>query len=151
MNQTNRPERMRGFSLVELIIVVSVLAILAALVIPKFTDASTLAQTSAVKDTLRGTRVALEKYKFEHHDTYPQIDDLWAALTQSTDKDGTLNDAGVCGPYIKNVPINPFTSSSTVVAFGAGGAGDGWEYDPTQQPPLIAVGFDESTDTFTSP
>jgi type II secretory pathway pseudopilin PulG len=132
-------------------IVISVLAILAALVLPKFTDASTAAQSSATKDTLRATRTALERYKLDHNDSYPAIGDLWDALTGKTDLDGTLNAAGDYGPYIKMAPINPYTNSSLVAAWGAGAATDGWEYDTTEQPPLRAVGFDETTGEYTAP
>ena len=140
-----------GFTLVELMIVVSVLAILAAMVIPKYTDASTTAKSAATKDQLRSARVALQRYKLDHNDIYPDIDDLWSALTGKTDQDGTLNAAGDYGPYIRDVPTNPYTNSSTVTAFGAGAATDGWEYDAAEQPPINAVGFDETTGTYTAP
>ncbi len=151
MHKTPRRKGWAGFTLVELMIVVSILAILAALVIPKFTNASMLAQSAATLDTLRGTRVALERYKMDHGDTYPDIDDLWSALTGKTDLDGTINAAGDYGPYIINSPENPYTNSSTVVAFGDGAATDGWEYDITEQPVLIAVGFDEKAGEYTAP
>lgn len=140
-----------GFTLVELMIVVSILAILAALVIPKFTNASMLAQSSATLDSLRSTRVALERYKMDHGDTYPDIDDLWSALTGKTDLDGTINASGDFGPYLINSPENPYTNSNTVEDFGDGDATDGWEYDPTEQPCLIAVGFDETSGEYTAP
>ncbi len=143
--------RTSGFTLVELMIVVSILGILAALVIPKFTNASELAQTAATQDQLRSVRTVLERYKLDHNDTYPDITDLWGALTGKTDLDGTLNAAGDFGPYLKSAPENPFTNSTGVVAFGAGAATDGWEYDVTEQPPLVAVGFDESTGEYTAP
>ncbi len=151
MYKTTRTKGWAGFTLVELMIVVSILGILAALVIPKFTDASVLAQSAATLDTLRGTRVALERYKMDHGDTYPDIGDMWSALTGKTDLDGTINAAGNYGPYLLSTPQNPYTNSSTVVAFGAGAATDGWEYDTTEQPPLIAVGFDETTKVYTAP
>ncbi len=141
----------RAFTLVELMIVVSVLAILAAMVIPKFTDASVAAQSSATLDTLRRVRVALERYKMDHDDQYPAIDDLWDALTEKTDRDGNIDPAGDFGPYLKAAPENPFTGSTTVADFGAGTANDGWEYDVTEQPPIVAVGFNETTGEFTSP
>jgi len=143
--------RVTGFTLVELIIVVSILGILAALVIPKFTNASVLAQVASTQDQLRSTRTALERYKLDHNDTYPDISDMWGALTGKSDLDGTLNAAGNYGPYLQSVPENPFTKSTTVVAFGAGTASDGWEYDVTGQPPIVAVGFDEVTETYTAP
>lgn len=140
-----------GFTLVEILIVVSILGILAAMIIPRFTNATLVTQAGATKETLRATRVALDRYKLDHDDTYPAIGDLWSALTGKTDKDGTLNAAGNYGPYIKSPPENPYTSSTTVAAFGAGTAADGWEYDTTEQPPLVAVGFDETTETYTAP
>ena len=140
-----------GFTLVELIIVVSVLAILAALVIPKFTDASVRAQTAATQDQLRSVRNVLEHYKLDHNDTYPDIGDLWDAVTATTDADGTLNAAGDFGPYIRSAPQNPYTNSDTVVAFGAGAATDGWEYDVSETPVIVAVGFNEVTATYTAP
>jgi general secretion pathway protein G len=140
-----------GFTLVELIIIVSILAILASLVIPKFTDASVVAQVAATKDQLRIVRTVLERYKVDHDDRYPDIDDLWGAVTGKTDKDGTINASGDFGPYMKSAPENPFTESITVAAFGAGSANDGWEYDVTETPPIVAVGFNEVTGAYTSP
>ncbi len=140
-----------GFTLVELMIVVSILGILAALVIPKFANASERAQVAATQDQLRSLRITLERYKMEHNDNYPDIGDLWGVVTGKTDKDGTLNALGDYGPYLKSAPINPFTSSSTVVAFGAGAVTDGWEYDVTENPQIVAVGFNETTAAYTAP
>ncbi len=140
-----------GFTLVELIIVVSILGILAALVIPKFTNASVLAKVASTQDQLRSTRTALLRYQVDHNDTYPDITDMWGALTGKSDVDGTLNAAGDYGPYLLSAPENPFTVSAAVVAFGAGTVSDGWEYDVTGQPPIVAVGFDETTETYTAP
>lgn len=143
--------RRDGFTLVELIIVVAVLGILAALVVPKFTDASVRAQTAATQDQLRALRTALERYKLDHADNYPDIDDMWGVVTARTDVDGTLDASGDVGPYLTSAPENPFTSSSTVVGFGDGAATDGWEYDVTEIPVINAVGFDEAAEAYTAP
>ena len=140
-----------GFTLVELMIVVSILGILAAIVLPKFTNASELAQVSATKDQLRLVRTALDRYKIDHAEAYPDIANFWDALTGKTDRDGTINAAGDYGPYLKSAAGNPFTNSTTVVAAGAGTATDGWEYDSTVQPSFTAVGFNETTGVYTSP
>ncbi len=151
MHELSSMKRNGGFTLVELIIVVTILGILAALVIPKFTDASVRAQTAATQDQLRSVRTVLERYKLDHNDSYPDIGDLWGVVTAKTDADGTLNAAGDYGPYMKSSPENPFTNSVTVVAFGAGTATDGWEYDVTETPVINAVGFNEVAGTYTAP
>jgi len=52
-----------GFTLVEILIVVVILGILAAIVIPQFTDASTEAKESALKSDLQTMRSQIELYK----------------------------------------------------------------------------------------
>lgn len=144
-------QRQRAFTLVELMIVVSVLAILAALVIPKYTNASATARVSSMQDTLHTARAALERYKLDHGDAYPDLADMWDVMTNKTDADGTVDASGDYGPYLKTLPVNPFTSSSTIVASGAGTATDGFEYDATTNIPLTGVGFNETTETYTAP
>jgi general secretion pathway protein G len=60
----------RGFTLVELLIVVIILAILAAIVIPQFSSATTDTQEAALDANLGGLRNAIELYKAQHA-TYP--------------------------------------------------------------------------------
>ncbi len=57
-----------GFTLVEILIVVVILGILAAIVIPQFTDASTQAKESALASDLQMMRSQLELYKIQHND-----------------------------------------------------------------------------------
>ena len=151
MNPHSRTKALAGFTLVELIIVVSVLGILAALVIPKFTSATETARVSSTKDQLRSLRSALERYKFDHSGNYPPIDNFWDSLTGATDIDGTSNPAGDFGPYLMQPAVNPFTNSSTVVELDEGTSTDGWEYDTSSITKIYAVGFDESTGTYTAP
>ena len=141
----------RAFSLVELIIVIAVLAILAAMVLPKFTSAGTEAKGSNAATQLRMAREALLRYEMDHNEELPALGEMWTNLTSRTDFDGTVNASGDFGPYLPKPPINPFTNSSSVVASGAGTATDGWEYDTTTSPYIWAVGFDEATQTYTAP
>ncbi|MEE9370683.1 MAG: prepilin-type N-terminal cleavage/methylation domain-containing protein, partial [Sedimentisphaerales bacterium] len=57
-----------GFTLVEILIVVVILGILAAIVIPQFTDASTQAKESALASDIQMMRSQLELYKIQHND-----------------------------------------------------------------------------------
>lgn len=53
----------RGFTLIELIIVMVVLAIMAALAIPKFIDIRAEAKASAIQGSLGGVRSAIANYR----------------------------------------------------------------------------------------
>ena len=80
-----------GFTLVEILIVVVILGILAAIVIPQFTDASTEAKTSSLCSDLQTVRSQLELYKIQHNDAIPapEADGAsWNRMTQYTDIDG---------------------------------------------------------------
>jgi general secretion pathway protein G len=138
-----------GFTLVEILIVVVILGILAAVVIPRFTDASDIARSSTTLSQLRHVRDQIERYKFEHNDLYPDlVAEQWDPLTKATDVDGTVNPAGAYGPYLHSEPINPYTNSATVAAAEA--AGNGWTYDISTAT-FAAVGFDERTQSYTAP
>ena len=58
----------RGFTLVEILIVVVILGILAAIVIPQFTQASTEAKTNSLCSDLQTLRSQIELYKVQHND-----------------------------------------------------------------------------------
>ncbi|MBI3615770.1 MAG: prepilin-type N-terminal cleavage/methylation domain-containing protein [Candidatus Omnitrophica bacterium] len=85
----------RGFTMIELLIVISIIAILAAAIIPNFIGFDTEARVAATKsnlDTLR-TRITLFRAK---EGAYPStLDDL---LTHS------YSDAGVQKPYLQKMP-----------------------------------------------
>ena len=110
----------RGFTLVEILIVVIILGILAAIVIPQFTEASNDARVSAVVSDLQTVRSQIELYKVQHLDQYPGSVNgaaipngaaLVTALTSKTLNDGTVDAAGPLGPYLGKFPTNPFSVS----------------------------------------
>jgi len=134
----------RGFTLVEILIVVVILGILAAIVIPQFTEASTEAKTSALLSDLQGVRSQIELYKIQHNDAMPgdttgdgQADnaaDFVADLVGKTDLAGAADPAGAYGPYLQKFPINQFTTGAgdavTIQAAVPAEAdnGNGWYY-----------------------
>ena len=61
----------RGFTLVEVLIVVVILGILAATVLPQFTSANDDAKESALVQDLQTIRAQVQLYKFQHENTYP--------------------------------------------------------------------------------
>lgn len=124
-----------GFTLVELLIVLSILGMLAALVIPRFqSNADAVRDTSATVQ-LRNMRKALQLWQTEHGTNFPTLsqvqlgDEGWAVFLKRTDMDGTLDVAGEYGPYIPKPPRNPLTQSSDVADLNAATGNDGWTYD----------------------
>ena len=130
-------KRKNGFTLVEILIVVIILGILAAIVIPQFTDASTDAKNSSLESNLQALRSQLELYKVQHNDLYPWDDGaggveasatIITRLTTKTDADGAAG--GNFGPYMQSVPLNPFLDNATAVFAAAAAEGVDWAIDP---------------------
>jgi len=122
----------KGFTLVEILIVVVILGILAAIVIPQFTSASESAKGSSLSSQLQTIRSQLELYQVEHNGVYPTLggDDGWDALTKFTQVDGTVVEAkgdDTFGPYLQQPPKNPFNGKSSIGTT----ADDGWTYNQT--------------------
>lgn len=123
-----------GFTLVEILIVVVILGILAAIVIPQFSDASTEAKTSSLCSDLQTVRSQIELYKIQHNDDLPSdaAVGIVSAMTAQTDIDG--NTGTDYGPYLQKIPTNPFNDLDTITeaatdANSAGGAG--WFFNTT--------------------
>jgi len=119
----------RAFTLVELSIVVIILGILAAVVIPQFTDAAADAKLNSMTSDLLLVRKQLESYKLQHNGFYPTIANFTAQMLQKTNVDGTTAGAPTLGPYLQSIPVNPFTGQKDL---GGGGVGSSsWFYDDT--------------------
>ena len=105
----------KGFTLVEILIVVIILGILAAIVIPQFSSASQDARTSNVQTTVQTLRSQIALYKLQHQDKLPNLVTGWTQLTGKTDAAGAAATTGVTfGPYMQDVPVNSLNSLSTV-------------------------------------
>ena len=126
-----RTQRNKGFTLVEILIVVIILGILAAIVIPQFTNASTDARRNSLTSQLQTLRSQLELYKLQHRDTAPTLANFWTAMTTKTNESGAAptGTEDSFGPYLQNVSVNPLTNQSTVAATAS--ATTGWVYDAT--------------------
>jgi len=125
-----------GFTLVEILIVVVILGILAAIVIPQFTEASTEARESSLKTDLQTLRSMIELYSVQHLDVNPTLANFVNQMTKQSDINGTVPPAAgmtALGPYLQQIPTNPFNSKSTLDPSPgtAGDDGGGWEYDET--------------------
>ena len=130
----------KGFTLVEILIVVIILGILAAIVIPQFTQASTQARLSNLQTNLQTVRSQMLLYKTQHNEAYPTT--LSTQLVQYSDISGGVATAPdsthTFGPYLQAVPINPICNSAAIrvvtgaaTAFSAPSADAGWYFNST--------------------
>ena len=140
-----RANRRLGFTLVEVLIVVVIMAVLAATIIPQFTDASGDAKVSSGKTNLGTIKSVLALYKAQHNGNYPVNSatvSLETALTSKTTPAGVVDaSAGTCGPYLQigDFPADPFANVKTVTnsattplaAPAANTTTGGYNYNPT--------------------
>jgi len=107
----------KGFTLVEILIVVIILGILAAIVIPQFTNASTDARKNSLTSQLQTIRSQVELYKLQHNELLPDFaGKQWAQMTGQSDVAGTTGSgAGFdFGPYLQQTPANPLNTNTLV-------------------------------------
>ena len=131
----------KGFTLIEILIVVIILGILAAIVIPQFTNASKEAKHSSLVTMVQSLRSQIALFKLQHNDYLPGSAPLNGAFVSATFWDQMTLFSNVTGatqatkdvpngfdkgPYMQSIPKNPLcpdtTASSTVVATVNGAA-----------------------------
>ena len=126
-----------GFTLIEILIVVVLIGIMAAMVIPKFSNAAAESRESMLLENLRILKAQVGVYRAQHWDVapgYPNGDtsnnpteaDFVAQLTLYSDEDGVTNavltDRFKYGPYMREIPENPINGLPTVEIINDGGA-----------------------------
>jgi prepilin-type N-terminal cleavage/methylation domain-containing protein len=125
----------RAFSIAELMIVVAVIGILAALVVPYFQSQAMEAKEVAAKDNLRTLRGAIMLYAANHGGVAPGYENSNSGgqvhvahfLSQMVASQG----------YLRSMPKNPFNDRDTMLILGNGetwpeeaGGDYGWIYQP---------------------
>ena len=131
----NAKHRFQGFTLIEVLIVVVIMAVLAATIIPQFTDSTKDARESSMVFNLHTLRAQIQLYKAQHAGRLPSAD--LAELIKGTNLDGT--DGTKFGPYMQAIPVNNVTDVNTVkvitndpaLAGDVTAGGAGWLYNAT--------------------
>ena len=100
----------KGFTLIELMIVVVIIGILAAIAIPNFISMQDRAREGSVKSNMHTVQLAVEDFAVQNDGTYPLA------------ADGPAVEALLPGGA---VPNNPFTGVPATVGWGAAAATQG--------------------------
>ncbi len=144
MAQNHRTRRL-AFSLVELVIVIVIMGVIAAIAIPRLSRGARTAGGSALRSDLSVLRNSIELYAAEHDGKYPDAN-IVNQLTQFSNATGasfsaTKNSGSgiVFGPYLKEIPPQPVGAKKgergihvTTVAADVppqGAATDGWWFN----------------------
>lgn len=128
---SRRVRKPAGFTLVEILIVVVILGVLAAIVVPQFVSAASESRESALQMDLHRVRQQIQIYYQQHDSTWPTFDDFEAQMTLASNKSGATAALGTAGyplgPYLQELPVNPQTSTRDL---GNGPIGSSaWFYD----------------------
>ena len=116
MKTAERTGRRRGgaFTLIELLIVVAIIAILAAIAVPNFLEAQTRSKVSRAKSDMRSIAESLEAYRTDYPN-YPYSDNVVYGLPRVTTPIA----------YMSSLPDDPFLQNAI-------GWGDtGFIFDPS--------------------
>ena len=130
----------RGFTLIEILVVVSILAILGALVVPKIMDRPNEARVVAAKHDISAVIAALKIYKLDNG-RYPTTEQGLRALVEKPTSDpvpGNWKQGG----YLEKIPKDPWGKEFLylnpgihqeidVISYGADGqqGGEGFDAD----------------------
>jgi general secretion pathway protein G len=112
------PRRQAGFTLIEIMVVIVIIGIMAALVVPNLAGRQDQAQVTAAKSDLRALGNALEMYKLDNF-SYPSSEQGLEALVEKP--------AGfpepknwVPGGYVKKLPTDPWGNPYRYISSGTG-------------------------------
>lgn len=95
----------RGFTLIEVLVVVVILAILAGIVVPQIMDRPGQARQTRAKQDVQSIMTALNMYHLDNF-SYPDSSQGLKALVQ---KPADLPEgAHWSGPYLQQVPVDPW-------------------------------------------
>ncbi len=144
--------RQKAFTLVEILVVVILLGILAAIVLPKFSNASATARASMLADSLRILRTQTIVFQAQHcgiaagypdgdSDASPTEAAFVLHMTKASNDSFQTADPGTpgfdYGPYMREIPQNPVNGKNTVHVIANnedfpndGDDSHGWIYKP---------------------
>lgn len=122
--------RQRGFTLIEVMVVVVILGILAAIVVPRIMDRPDEARITKARQDIRALESALNLYRLDNY-TYPTTDQGLEALTQKPVPEPPRWKEG---GYVDRLPMDPWQRPYQYLSPGSRGAIDIYSMGPDGQP-----------------
>jgi general secretion pathway protein G len=88
--QSSRRIRRSGFTLLEVLLVLAILGVIAAIVVPRLLGQQRTANVKAAQASIEGFEKALELYALHHNGRYPEMDSTQVVelLMSPTDENG---------------------------------------------------------------
>jgi general secretion pathway protein G len=118
ISEVTMHKRQRGFTLIEIMVVVVILAVLGALVVPKILENVDKARVTRAASDIRAIQTALDLYRLDNF-KYPTTEQgLQALVTQPTDPTITNYRAG---GYLPSLPKDPWNNLYQYTSPGANG------------------------------
>lgn len=119
MNRYNSKSNVRGFTLIEVMVVVVILGILAAFIVPKLMDRPDAARVAKAKSDIGAIESALSLYRLDNH-RYPTTDEGLEALVHKPDNAPAWKEGG----YLDRLPMDPWGKPYQYLSPGVHGAID---------------------------
>ncbi len=127
-----KKRQMRGFSLIEVMVVVVILAILAAIVVPKIMSRPDQAKEVAARQDIKAIETAMDLYKFDNG-MYPSTQQGIQALVAKPTA-SPIPQNWQPGGYLKRLPVDPWGHRYHYADPGQHGAIDIFSYGEDNQP-----------------
>ncbi|MDA8421323.1 MAG: type II secretion system major pseudopilin GspG [Pseudomonadota bacterium] len=124
----NRNRGHSGFTLIEVLVVMVILGILAAIIVPRIMDRPEQARVVAAKNDVRAIVSALELYRLDNG-TYPSTEQGLAALVHKPDS-GNIPQNWRSGGYLDHLPVDPWGHPYQYLNPGVHGEIDVFSYGP---------------------
>lgn len=122
----------KGFTLIEVMVVVVILSILAAVVVPRIMDNPDKARAAKAKQDIRALEAALNLYKLDNFQ-YPTTDQGLEALVEKPSADPEPRN-WKAGGYIARLPKDPWGGDYQYLSPGENGEVDIYTLGADQQP-----------------
>lgn len=115
-------QRQQGFTLIEIMVVVVILGILAALVVPQVMSRPDQAKVTVAQGDIKAIAAALDMYRLDNH-VYPSTQQGLEALVKKTSGMPEAKNWNKDG-YLKRLPVDPWGNPYQYLAPGSQGPFD---------------------------